>query len=196
MKFRCLKNPLTHKMVFQHVKRLTTHDTHSISLTGGEPLSAGDFLVDVARACKRAGLKIYLETSGASSGALAKVVRHIDIVAIDIKLPEHGAVPRSSWPHLFEEELECIKLALKRGVETFVKIVVLSSTKPKIITHVCKRLVQIGQIPVVIQPVTPARRVRSAPSMTHVYRLAQAAARTGVKETAIIPQVHKLMKVL
>ena len=196
MKFRRVRNPMTSREVLRHVKRLATLDTHSISLTGGEPLLSGNFLVDVARACRRAGFATYLETSGESSKAMAKVIRYLDFVAIDIKLPEHRAVPRRSWRRLFEEELACVKLVLGRGVEIFVKIVVLPSTQPKTITHVCKHLAQIAQVPLVIQPVTPARKVRSAPSMTHVYRLAQAAARAGVKQIAIIPQIHKLMKVL
>jgi len=196
MKFKYVQNPMTHEEVLRHVKRLMTSDTHSISLTGGEPLLAGDFLVDVARACRRAGLATYLETAGASGEAMANVVRWIDIAAIDIKLPEHQAVPRPRWLRLFEDELTCIKLALMGGVETFVKIVVLSSTQPKTITHVCKQLGRIGKIPVVVQPVTPVGKVRRAPSMTHVYGLAQAAARAGVKEIAIIPQVHKLIGVL
>ena len=196
MKFRHIQNPMAHEEVLRHVRRLRTPDTHSISLTGGEPLLAGDFLVDVARACRRAGLTTYLETAGASGEAMAKVVRWIDIAAIDIKLPEHQAVPCSRWSRLFEDELTCIKLALRGGVETFVKIVVLSSTQPKTITHVCEQLGRIGKVPVVVQPVTPAGRVRSAPSMTHVYHLAQTAARAGVKEIAIIPQVHKLIGVL
>lgn len=195
MKFRRVRNPMTHGDVLRHVKRLTTPDTHSISLTGGEPLLAGDFLVDVARACKRAGFLTYLETSGASSEAMEKVAKHIDITAIDIKLPEHQAVPRSGWPSLLEEELACIKLAREKSVKTFVKIVVFSTTQPKIISHVSQHLAPL-KVPLVLQPVTPTRRIRSAPSMTHVYHLAQAAARAGVKEMAIIPQVHKLMKVL
>jgi len=196
MKFKRVRNPITHEEVFRHVKRLATPDIHSISLTGGEPLLAGDFLVDVARACRRAGFANYLETNGESSEAMAKVIRYLNFTAIDIKLPEHRAVPRRSWLRLFENELACVKLAVGREVETFVKIVVLPSTQPKTIIHVCKHLTRVAQIPLVIQPVTPARKVRSVPSMTHVYRLAQAAARAGVKQIAIIPQMHKLMKVL
>jgi organic radical activating enzyme len=196
MKFKYVQNPMTYEEVLRHVKRLITSDTHSISLTGGEPLLAGNFLVNVARSCKGAGFLTYLETNGASSEAMEKVAEYIDIAAIDIKLPEHEAVPRRKWLRLLEEELACIKITLKSEVETFVKIVVLPSTRTNTIMQVCKQLVRIGKIPVVLQPVTPAGRVRSAPSMTHVYQLAQAAARAGVKEIAIIPQVHKLIGVL
>jgi organic radical activating enzyme len=196
MKFKHVQNPMTCGEVLRHVKSLVTSDTHSISLTGGEPLLAGDFLIDVARSCKEAGFLTYLDTSGMGSEVMKKVVEYIDIAAIDIKLPEHKAVPHRKWPRLFDEELACIKIALASGLKTFVKIVVLPSTQPKTIVKVCRRFGRTNKIPVVIQPVTPAGKVRRAPSMTHVYQLAQAAARAGVKEIAIIPQVHKLIGVL
>ncbi len=195
VKFRHVKNPLTHEQVLHHVKHLTTPDLHSVSLTGGEPLSAGDFLIGIAKGCKRVGLTTYLETNGATSKEMGRAAGHIDIAAIDIKLPEHEAVPRASWSRLFEEELECVRIAVEREIETFVKVVVLPSTQPKTIAQVCKRLASL-EVPLVLQPVTPVEKVRSAPSMAHVYHLSQAAAMAGVKEIAIIPQVHKLMKVL
>ena len=196
MRFKRVGNPLTHEEVLRHVERLRTRDTKSASLTGGEPLLAGDFLVDVVRACKKVRLSTYLETSGALCEAMAKVVKYTDIAAIDIKLPEHKAVPSSEWPRLFGEELACIELALERGVETFVKIVVLPSTKPRTIEEVCRRLMRVARVPLVIQPVTPAGKIRSSPPLTGVYRLAQAAARVGIEEVSIIPQLHKSIGVL
>ena len=195
MKIERVRNPMTQAQVLRHVKRLATPDTHSVSLTGGEPLNAGDFLVDIAKGCKRAGLATYLETNGASSEMMRKVIRYIDIAAIDIKLPEHLAVPARNWPTLLKEELSCIELSLKGGVKTFVKIVVLPSTSEKTVSRVCKDFVKIGNAPLVLQPVTPARGVSSAPAMTHVYQLSQAAARAGIKEIAIIPQIHKIIGV-
>ncbi|MEW5995561.1 MAG: 7-carboxy-7-deazaguanine synthase QueE [Candidatus Zixiibacteriota bacterium] len=191
MVFKIVENPMTAAQVLQHVKRLTTPDTHSISLTGGEPLLAGDFLVEVAKECKRLKLRTYLETNGIDSKVMKSVLPYTDIAAVDVKLPEHEAVPRERWGKLLEEELACTKLANGAGIDTFVKIVVLSSTRASTITNVCKKLSHIG-VPVVLQPVTPARKIRTGPSMTHVYRLAEAAARAGV-EVAVIPQVHKLL---
>jgi organic radical activating enzyme len=94
------------------------------------------------------------------------------------------------WRRLLDEELKCTRMASKAGVETFVKIVVLPSTKASTISRVC-RAVPSG-VPVVLQPVTPTKKVKTCPNMTHVYRLAEVAARAGV-EVAIIPQVHKLL---
>lgn len=195
VKFKRVRNPITRAEVLRHVKRLTTPDTHSVSLTGGEPLQAGDFLIDIAHACKKAGLATYLETSGASSEVMARVVPHMDFASIDVKLPEHDAVPPRDWRGLFEEELTCIRLALEHGVKTFVKVVVLPSTKPRTVARVCKHVAR-SQVPLVLQPVTPSGKIRSAPSMTHVYHLAQVAASAGVGEVAVIPQLHKLMRVL
>jgi len=190
-RFKSVKNPMTAAQVLGHVKRLTTPHTHSVSLTGGEPLLSGDFLVDVAEGCKRQNLKTYLETNGMSPKAMKSVLPYIDYAAVDVKLPEHGAVPQELWKKLVEAEIECTRLASAAGVKTFVKIVVLQSTRALTISNVCKRLSQIG-VPVVLQPVTPARKVKTAPKMTHVYRLAEAAAEAGVN-VAIIPQVHKLL---
>lgn len=196
MKVKLVKNPMGHELVLRHVRRLATPDIHSVALTGGEPLNAGEFLIEIAKGCRRSGLATYLESNGASLEVMKKVVEHIDIAAMDIKLPEHHAVPLESWPKLLEEELSCIELSLKKGVRTFVKIVVLPTTSEKTILKVCRRLAGLGDVPLVLQPVFPARKAKRSPSMAQMYRLSQAAARAGVKEIAIIPQVHKLVGVL
>ncbi len=188
-------NPMTHAAVIGHLRRLVTPDIHSVSLTGGEPLQAGDFLLDIARDCKREGLATYLETNGSNSNAMRKIVQYTDFAAIDIKLPEHHAVPAHTWPSLLREELSCVKLSLENEVDTFVKVVVLPRTSEKIVAGVCKKLVKIGKVPLVLQPVYPARMIKRFPSMTHVYHIAQSAAKAGINEIAIIPQINKLIGV-
>lgn len=196
MKVKRVKNPMDQRQVLQHVRRLATPDIHSVSLTGGEPLNSGALLVEVARDCKRAGLKTYLETNGASSEAMRDVAEHIDIASIDIKLPEHLAVPVVNWPSLLREELACVRISLEKGAEPFIKIIVLPSTTEKTITKVCREISKIGDVPLVLQPVSPARKIRGSPAVVRMLRLSQAAARAGVNKIAIIPQVHKLIGVL
>lgn len=196
MKIKLVKNPMSHELVLRQIRRLATPDIHSVSLTGGEPLNAGDFLIEIARGCQRFGLATYLESNGASLEMMKKVVEYIDIAAMDIKLPEHLAVPVKSWPKLLEEELSCIGMLLEKGVRTFVKIVVLTTTSEKTILKVCRRLVELSDVPLVLQPVSPARKVKRSPTMAQMYRLSQAAVRAGLREIAIIPQVHKLIRVL
>ncbi len=194
-KFKRAPNPMSANQVIKHVKSLLTSDVHSVSLTGGEPLQAGNFLIDVVRALKNEKLRVYLETNGSNKNLMAAALDHVDIVAMDIKLPEHRAVP-GRWPDIFEDEITCIKLAVKRGTEIFVKIVTLPSTKEETIEEVCERLISIAQIPLVLQPVTPAGKVKKRPSMAKMLRLSDAAARAGVENVSIIPQVHKLIGVL
>ncbi len=196
MQLKKMKNPMDSKQVLQHVKRLKTPDVHSVSLTGGEPLNSVKFLAEVALGCKRARLRTYLETNGASGEAMRNVVEHIDIAAIDIKLPEHSAVPVAKWPGLLKEELDCIKISLDKGAKPFVKIIVLPSTSEKTITKICRMVSKTGDVPLVLQPVSPERRAKAAPTMSHMQILSQAAARAGMNEIAIIPQVHKLIGVL
>lgn len=59
---------------------------HSISLTGGEPLLQVEVLKDWLPRL-RALLPIYLETNGTLVDELTAVLPHIDLIAMDIKLP-------------------------------------------------------------------------------------------------------------
>jgi organic radical activating enzyme len=195
-KFKRVPNPITEVEVLQHVKELQTPDVHSISLTGGEPLQTGDFLIGVAERCKSAGFRTYLETSGVNRKMMRRVLRYVDIAAIDIKLPEHLAVPKNRWSELFEEELACTRLAAEKGIETFVKIVVLPSTRAETVRRVCEPLASTAEVPLVLQPVTPSGIIREKPTPIQMLRLSEVAAQSGVKEVVIIPQIHKLMGVL
>ncbi len=60
---------------------------HSVSLTGGEPLCQTEFLVQFLPLLKKKGFKIYLETNGTLSEKLRKVKKHLDFIAMDIKIP-------------------------------------------------------------------------------------------------------------
>lgn len=171
---------------------LRTSDLHSVSLTGGEPLYSKDFLVEIARRCKERGLKIYLETSGVTSSAMKAVLPYLDYAAIDLKLPEHQAVPRGEWAHLLKEELESVRQAVKQNVETFVKIVVLNTTKPATVYDVCKKLRAVAKVPVVIQPVTPVRRGISRPTARSIFEISEKVAELGL-EVWVVPQLHRML---
>jgi pyruvate-formate lyase-activating enzyme len=173
-----------------------TADVHSISLTGGEPLTAGDFLIDVASSCKDAGWATYLETNGADKRTMEQVAPYLDFAAIDIKLPDHEATPRTQWPRLYGGEISCLKIALDKGVKSFVKIVVLNSSQIDVFRKVCEKLADVGSLQLVIQPVAPAGKIRTAPLMDQVLKFSETAATSGLREVMIIPQVHKLMGVL
>ena len=61
--------------------------THSISITGGEPLEQPGFLGEFLELARRGGLPLYLETNGLDTGGLESVLELVDIISLDIKLP-------------------------------------------------------------------------------------------------------------
>ena len=84
-KFLNIKNPVTTEQVIKIVDNLKTPDIHSISLTGGEPLSQITFLKNLANKLKDKGYRLYLETNGSLIEEAKKVKNIIDYACVDIK---------------------------------------------------------------------------------------------------------------
>jgi len=94
---------------------------HSVSLTGGEPLLQADFIRELIPHLKKMGLRIYLETSGVLHQQLKKIVKDVDIVAMDFKLPSSTQC-RPFW----REHEEFLKSAGRK--DCFIKAVISSET--------------------------------------------------------------------
>ncbi|MCD8377468.1 MAG: 7-carboxy-7-deazaguanine synthase QueE [Candidatus Gastranaerophilales bacterium] len=62
---------------------------HSISLTGGEPLIWADFL---KKFMPRIKTRYYLETNATIADNIEKIIRYVDIIAADIKLPSCSGI--------------------------------------------------------------------------------------------------------
>jgi organic radical activating enzyme len=186
--------PLEVNEVVREVWRLRTADLHSVSLTGGEPLASPRFLLELVKRLKERGLKTYLETAGTDSKTAGEVSDFLDFACVDLKLPDHKAVPFSKWKELVEEELACIRVLKEKGVEVFGKIVLLKTSSDKILSKVCRKVSKLD-VPLVLQPVTPMGRIRP-PSIPQLFRMSSLVSSAGVREVMIIPQVHKLMGVL
>ena len=95
---------------------------HSVSITGGEPLLQADFLKSFCRALHRGNKKIYLDTNGTLPRALEAIIRDIDIIAMDIKLPS-STRQKAYWA----QHKEFLQIARRR--EVFVKVVVSLNTE-------------------------------------------------------------------
>jgi len=194
--FETIENPMDAKDTIHIIKNLITPDLHSISFTGGEPLLAEKFLGSLAERCREQGWKNYLETNGVSEPAFRDVVDYFDYTAIDIKLPNHGAVLKNGWKKLYENEIGCIRISVDKGLDTIVKTIILPNTNPDDVKGVCDDLSGLN-IKFVIQPVTPAGDVKTAPSPQELFKLAEIAGEVFEPECVmIIPQVHKLMDIL
>ncbi len=169
--------------LLKEVKALAK-DCHSISLTGGEPLVQKDFLKELLPPLKKLGRKIYLETNGIMPQALKEIIRHVDIVAMDIKLPSSTKC-KSYW----QEHAEFLKIAKKRDV--FIKAVVSSDTSKEDIEKTVKLIAKIADKTLfILQPnfFEIKNGVLSKCFAFQNYSLKYLAS------VRVIPQMHKFMK--
>jgi len=183
--FELQSNPISSAGLAARIGRLDPNRTHaSVSLTGGEPLLAANFLAELILQCD--GRRFCLETNGSLPTELKKVADLVETVAMDIKLP--SAAGRGSDP---ETSREFLAVAAKSGV--FVKVVVCDKTSRKEITEAAGIVASVsGDIPFVIQPVTPVSAEMRPPDEDQTLEL-QMSALDVLGDVRVIPQVHKLM---
>jgi organic radical activating enzyme len=192
---RSLENPLTVDATVSEVLALNGENdaVRTVSLTGGEPLEQGDFVGAVAAALRSHKWRIYLDTNGLEVAALGRLVRHVDVVAMDVKLP--SATGRQLW------DLHRAFLRAAAGVEVFVKVVVDHSTPVEELDDAVRLVAEIDMsIPLVFQPEssTFSKTVHGTEArkrLLALLELAQKRALDRLDDVRVIPQCHKLLKV-
>lgn len=162
---------------------------HSVSLTGGEPLMYTEFLKKLIPSLKEAGLKIYLETNGTLPHRLQEIIDLVDIIAMDFKLPS-STLGRSYW----EDHLEFLRIASRKKV--FVKVVVTNGTRKNDIEQAMALIKLVNsRIPFVIQPATPVNETDRPVPTSRLREFADLSLKSGIKDTHVIPQIHKMIGV-
>ena len=192
-KFEVRQNPASVEAVVDIVGGLAEKPagaTHSISLTGGEPLLQIDFLkAFLPEAKRRTKLPVYLETNGVLADRLNEIIEQVDIIAMDIKLP--SATGLSPY---WKEHKKMLEIAYLK--EVFVKIVVTKESNFKEIDEAAALIAAVDdKIPLILQPVSPHGPVKHRPDADQLLAL-QAAARRKLKTVRVIPQTHKLYGML
>jgi len=188
--FRQAKNPVTSSWTMEEILALWTLGTHSVSITGGEPLCQPEFSEALAMGCAAEGLPVYFETNGFSQSRFSRLIDWIDFAAVDVKLPSHRACPPGEWSRLVENELACIEGASRAGVVTVAKAVILDSSSPEEIENLCPRLEGLD-VTLVLQPASGRERPNPEKLM-----LLHEAASEHLGKVVVIPQAHKAMGVL
>lgn len=158
------------------VNKLNKVFHHSISLTGGEPLLQVD---EIKKLIPNLPLPIYLESSATLPQHLEELYKNIDIFSFDFK------------PGYEDEFLKCLKLVKDENV--FVKYVVLKETTAKEIRDAAKLISSLNQdIPFVLQPVTPHRKIKHRPHPDNLLAF-EVVARRSLNDVRVIPQTHKIL---
>ena len=125
-----------------------------ISLTGGEPLLCAGFLKEVLPQLKKKGFLIYLETNGGLKNKLLEIIRFLDIISMDIKLPS-SAGNRACW----KAHSDFLREAVKK--EVFVKSVITHKTSLPDIKKAVSLIRGVNKaIFFILQPVTVNNKIQ------------------------------------
>ena len=175
--------------VTEEIKKILTPDCKSISFTGGEPSLYPEFIDEVS---KNFNLNIMLETNGTLPENI-DLIDKLDIVSLDIKLPEHfdGEFDES----IFLNEIESLNLLMAKSISVYCKVVILPSTKIKSFKGVVEKLYQNisnkSNIKIIIQPSSPLEDWKDIN-----FRLFKFSEIVGQYfEVSTIPQIHKILDI-
>jgi len=191
--FEEVGNPLSAADVAEAVRRLVRPQPglhHSVALTGGEPLLHADLLVELLPMVGDLGLGAYLETNGTLANELVRVLPHLDVVCMDIKLPScTKQAPMWGSHERFLLGLASVDDPTRLD---FAKCVVTADCDPSEVEQAARLIKGVNaEMALVLQPVTPVRSGIEAPSPAQMLDL-QAVAKRHLAKVRVIPQVHRL----
>ena len=177
------------QQVSEEIEKILTPDCKTISFTGGEPSLYPDFISQVS---KNFNLKIMLETNGTLPDNI-DLIDELDIVSLDIKLPEHfdGDFDES----IFLNEIKSLNLLIAKCINVYCKVVILPSTKIKSFKEVVEKLSQNisdkSDLKIIIQPSSPLSDWKDIN-----FRLFEFSEIVGQYfEVSTIPQIHKILDI-
>ena len=191
--FKKIENPVKTEEIVEIIESLKTPDLHSISFTGGEPLSQIGFLKSLATSLKDKGYRLYLETNGSLVEETKNIAELFNYACVDIK--DETSKAAKDWKGLVKKELETIKLLKKANVEVFAKVVVTEKTTTDNIRWYAKELKK-SDTPLAIQTATPHGSVKETPK-NRIFEFTKAAAEHLPPEKITFSfQAHKTIGVL
>lgn len=192
-KFKKVKNSVSISELLSYIKGLTPDLHHSISLTGGEPLLQHKFLsafLPLLREQIKAN--IYLETGGHRPDELRSVIKYIDYVSMDFKLPTS-----SKTGDLWEKHRQFLDIALSSEsvLNIWVKIVTTNKTSKEELNYSVELIKSVNKnnkiIEVFLQPVSEINGSKP-PSEKDLLNI-QTELLKIYPYIRVVPQVHKLI---
>ncbi len=173
--------------VDQVIARIKEFDygSHSISLTGGEPLLQEEFLKQLLPCLINEGFKNYLETNGILWKSLIDILDYISVIAMDVKLPSSTGL-KSYW----QEHESFLEIAREKDV--FAKAVITCNTSQEDIQQLMDLIANVDpNLLLVLQPCT-----EDVPKGVLDLCIAyQNFCLLKCNNVRIIPQMHKFMNI-
>jgi organic radical activating enzyme len=173
----------------------------TVSVTGGEPLLWPEFVLALRRFV--APRRVHLETAGAHSRALARVLDAVDHVSLDLKLPQDLGEPveieaaaseraPTSAAEWAEVRAQCLALVAQR--DACAKVIVAGGRSAHEFDELLESVAEHApRLPVIIQPATAFASV-AAPEPALCTAVAERA-RTLDLAVRVVPQVHHALGV-
>lgn len=174
---KTLSHELNNRLLIEKIHQLNAMPHHSISLTGGEPLIYAGFLTHILP--ELPNIKIYLETNGTLPEELKKIIKYVDIIAMDIKLESSTGVQIP-----YREHDEFINIVKSSNKEIFAKLIICDKITPEEIQTV-SNLVKDDML-LILQPVYNQCSVETLISTQNEFL-------KHIKDVRIVPQVHKYL---
>lgn len=180
---------MTPDEVVREIRKILTPDCKTISFTGGEPSLYPDFISEVS---KSFDLKIMLETNGTLPDNIDSIEK-LDVVSLDIKLPEH--FDGDFDEEIFLNEIKSLNLLMAKCINVYCKVVILPSTKIKSFKEVIKKLsdniLSKSNLQIIIQPSSPLSEWKEIN-----FKLFEFSEIVGQYfEVSTIPQIHKILNI-
>ena len=180
---------MTPEEVSLEIEKLLTPDCKTISFTGGEPSLYPEFISDVSQ---NFDLDILLETNGTLPEKIDSI-KKLDMVSLDIKLPEHfdGDFDDS----IFLNEIKSLNLLMAKSINVYCKVVILPSTKIESFKEVIEKLSQNisnkSNLKIIIQPSSPLGEWKDIN-----FKLFEFSEVVGQYfDVSTIPQIHKILDI-
>lgn len=168
----------------------TSGPASSVSITGGEPLEQSAFVGSLAASLRSRGFRIHLDTNGIHAGGFEAVAEHIDVVAMDIKLPSSAGGEYWSEHRAF--------LAAAAGKELFVKVVIDTHTRDDEFIMAVDTIAGVDTaIPLVLQPESGVlfSNTRAARALVEAVLAFQTKALGRLSRVRVIPQCHRILNI-
>ena len=180
---------MTPQQVTDEINKILTPDCKTISFTGGEPSLYPEFISEVS---KNFDLKIMLETNGTLPDNI-DLIERLDVVSLDIKLPEH--FDGDFDENIFLNEIKSLNLLMAKCINVYCKVVILPSTKIKSFKGVVEKLFENisnkSDLKIIIQPSSPLDEWKDIN-----FRLFNFSEIVGQYfEVSTIPQIHKILDI-